>query len=99
MGSVSSSARTIRTETIGKTTVRLLQSPDGYAGVVIHGSKQPPVLHNEDPDVLWRRLLSAAGYDVLNTVSWKPPLDWVLWVPVRVAFAAHFLKFADRIAG
>jgi hypothetical protein len=58
---VSSSARTIRTETIGKTTVRLLQTADGYAGMVIHGAKQSPVLRDDDPDVLWRRLLAEVG--------------------------------------
>lgn len=34
--------------------------------------------------------LAAAGYTVLNTVKWKPPLDPVLWAPVRAAFATHF---------
>lgn len=38
--------------------------------------------------------LSAAGYDVLNTVKWKPPLDPVLWVPVREAFAREFSRLS-----
>lgn len=46
---------------IGKTTVRLLQAPDGYAGVVVHGGKQSPVLRDDDPDVLWRRLQAEVG--------------------------------------
>ena len=34
--------------------------------------------------------LAAAGYTVLNTVNCKWPLDPVLWVPIRAAFATHF---------
>lgn len=34
--------------------------------------------------------LAEAGYEVLNEVRWKPPLDRVLWEPVRDAFADHF---------
>ena len=34
--------------------------------------------------------LSAAGYEVLNQVRWKQPLDRSLWEPVRDAFADHF---------
>jgi hypothetical protein len=42
--------------------------------------------------------LSAAGYDVLNTVSWKPALDPTLWAPVRAAFAAHFPRLTEEVA-
>jgi hypothetical protein len=38
--------------------------------------------------------LAAAGYDVLNSVKWKPPLDPALWAPARAAFAACFPKLA-----
>ena len=34
--------------------------------------------------------LSAAGYNVLNIVHCKKPLDVALWKPVRRAFAMHF---------
>jgi len=34
--------------------------------------------------------LHAAGYDVLNTVACKKPLDRALWRPVRQAFEVHF---------
>lgn len=34
--------------------------------------------------------LQAAGYDVMNEVRWKPPLDDELYASVRVAFAAEF---------
>ncbi len=34
--------------------------------------------------------LVAAGYDVMNEVHWKAPLDQELYEPVRAAFAAEF---------
>jgi hypothetical protein len=34
--------------------------------------------------------LEAAGYDVMNKVKWKPPLDPELYEPVRAAFATEF---------
>jgi hypothetical protein len=36
--------------------------------------------------------LSAAGYTVMNTVNWKPPLDGRLWRNVRSAFSEYFPK-------
>jgi hypothetical protein len=36
--------------------------------------------------------LAVAGYDVVNTVKWKPPLDPALWAPVRAAFAEKFSR-------
>jgi hypothetical protein len=36
--------------------------------------------------------LVAAGYDVLNAVRCKWPLDVAAWAPVREAFAGHFPK-------
>lgn len=34
--------------------------------------------------------LAVAGYDVLNTVKWKHPLDQEDWKPVHAAFSEHF---------
>jgi len=34
--------------------------------------------------------LKAAGYDVMNEVRWKAPLDQELYEPVRAAFAVEF---------
>lgn len=34
--------------------------------------------------------LKAAGYDVLNEVKWKAPLDQELYEPIRAAFAVEF---------
>jgi hypothetical protein len=34
--------------------------------------------------------LEAAGYEVMNEVKWKPPLDPELYEPVRAAFATEF---------
>lgn len=42
--------------------------------------------------------LAAAGYDVLNTVKWKPPLDAGLWAPVRAAFAEAFPRLKQPLA-
>ena len=36
--------------------------------------------------------LTDAGYDVLNAVKWKHPLDEERWKPVRTAFSEHFPK-------
>ena len=38
--------------------------------------------------------LSAAGYEVLNTVHCKKPLDQALWAPVRNAFAEYFPRLS-----
>jgi hypothetical protein len=42
--------------------------------------------------------LAQAGYDVLNAVSWKHPLDITLWKPVVEVFAKHFPKLASHSA-
>jgi hypothetical protein len=34
--------------------------------------------------------LRDAGYDVMNTVRWKPALDPELYAPIRAAFTAEF---------
>ena len=40
--------------------------------------------------------LSDAGYDVLNTVIWKHPLNERLWRSVRTAFAEHFPELSSE---
>ena len=39
--------------------------------------------------------LQGAGYDVLNKVYCKRPLDSGLWNEVREAFATHFCKLVN----
>lgn len=39
--------------------------------------------------------LSAAGYNVLNKVHSRKPLDVAIWTPVRQAFAKHFERLGD----
>ena len=38
--------------------------------------------------------LGTSGYQVLNTVRCRKPLDGTLWALVRDAFAAHFPRLA-----
>lgn len=52
--------KTIRTETVGKLTLRLLQTGDGYVGAII-GGKAVPHLHGDDPDQLWAKLRAEVG--------------------------------------
>ena len=40
--------------------------------------------------------LSNAGYNVLNVVHCKKPLDIVLWKDVRSAFANHFERLGNE---
>ncbi|MCR6659656.1 MAG: hypothetical protein NVV72_10040 [Asticcacaulis sp.] len=40
--------------------------------------------------------LRDAGYDVMNTVSWKHGYDPDVWAMVRSAFTAHFPKLAGQ---
>jgi hypothetical protein len=40
--------------------------------------------------------LKAAGYDVMNSVTWKPPLDAELYDLVRTAFEADFPALAGN---
>ncbi|WP_417693431.1 hypothetical protein [Roseibium sp.] len=44
--------------------------------------------------------LSAAGYEMMNTVHWKPTILDAEWQPIRDAFAEKFpkLKQAPRLA-
>ena len=43
--------------------------------------------------------LHASGYQVLNIVHSKKPVDAALWADVRDAFAGHFPKLADLDEG
>ncbi len=36
--------------------------------------------------------LKSSGYNVLNEVKARNPLDQQLWASVRIAFAGHFLR-------
>lgn len=42
------------------------------------------------------RALRKAGYNVLNTVKWKPEGDQVRWHEILAAFAEHFPKLAQH---
>lgn len=42
--------------------------------------------------------MTAAGYEVINTVHCRKPLDEVLFARVRAAFAAHFPALWQRAA-
>ncbi|MFI8683027.1 hypothetical protein ACIGFJ_11750 [Brevundimonas diminuta] len=58
---MATSLKTIRTEQVGKTTVRLLQGADGYVGAVIPAGGKPVQFEGEDQDDLWRKLLAEVG--------------------------------------
>lgn len=46
-----------------------------------------------------RDALDASGYQVLNIVHSKKPVDAALWADVRDAFTGHFPKLADLDEG
>lgn len=48
--------KTLREETYGKATLRLLQTKDGYVGVAHAPGVDPTPIPGEDPDVLWAAL-------------------------------------------
>lgn len=52
--------KTIRTEQIGKITLRLVQTEDGYVGAVIGGAPLPHV-HGDDPEQVWKKLRAEVG--------------------------------------
>lgn len=52
--------KTIRTEQVGKVTLRLLKSDEGYVAAII-GGKPIPHLHGDDPDELWAKLRAEVG--------------------------------------
>ncbi len=52
--------KTLRTEQVGKLTLRLLQTDDGYLGAII-GGKAVPHLHGHDPEQLWAKLRAEVG--------------------------------------
>lgn len=49
--------KTIREETIGKATVRLVEMSDGYGGLVIAKGISPTPIRGTDPDEVWSALL------------------------------------------
>jgi hypothetical protein len=53
--------QSIRTEQVGNSTVRLLKTQDGYAGVVLHPQGGRASFEGDDPDALWRRMLGEVG--------------------------------------
>ena len=69
-----------------------------YGPLFPEAQDQP--VHNEQRDkvaALERELaetLTCVGYNVLNKVSSKKPLDSDLWVQVRKAFLVHFPEMA-----
>ena len=63
--------KTLREEAFGKATVRLVQAPAGYAGIVIRDGVASKPLHGDDATALWLELIedldrssvSYFGYD------------------------------------
>ncbi|TIQ33098.1 MAG: hypothetical protein E5X48_25155 [Mesorhizobium sp.] len=63
--------KTIREATVGKATLRLVQTQKGYSGVVFLGGKRKALEEGDDADDVWRRIHDAAvrsnphffGYD------------------------------------
>lgn len=53
--------KTIREETFGKVTLRLLEMKDGYAALAFSADKQTPPIQGKDPEELWAQLLKDAG--------------------------------------
>ena len=49
--------KTVREETFGKATVRLVKAPAGYAGVVIRDGVTSKPLHGDDATALWLELI------------------------------------------
>ncbi len=53
--------KTIREEVVGKSTVRLVQAGEGYAGVVVGPKITTAPLRGDDPEALWIKLLAEVG--------------------------------------
>jgi hypothetical protein len=53
--------KTIREDVVGNTTVQLLETANGYVGIVNGPTKQTAPLHGDDPELLWRKLLAEVG--------------------------------------
>ncbi len=53
--------RTIRTDTIGKHTLRLVAVGKTFAGLLITAGKQKERIDGEDPDAVWRELKALVG--------------------------------------
>ncbi len=53
--------KTLRETTLGQATVRLVETKDGYAGIVIPAKGQTSTIHGDDADDVWRRLCDEAA--------------------------------------
>jgi len=53
--------RTIRTDTIGKHTLRLVAVGKTFAGLLITAGKQKARIDGEDPDDIWGELKALVG--------------------------------------
>lgn len=53
--------KTIRSDQVGKTTLRLVQVNDGYVGLVLAGGTKRAELRGADPDQLWADLRQEVG--------------------------------------
>lgn len=85
---MATSLKTIRSEQVGKTTVRLLQGDGGYVGAVIPAGGKPAQYEGDDPDALWRKLLAEVG---------RAHPDYFGFEGARSRFLRYFPKgFADE---
>ena len=48
--------KTIREAKVGKATVRLVQTPKGYSGIVLLDGKRKALEDGDDADDVWRRI-------------------------------------------
>lgn len=53
--------KTIREAKVGKSTLRLVQTPKGYSGIVIVDGKRMALEEGDDADDVWRRIHDAAA--------------------------------------
>lgn len=53
--------KTIKSETIGKATLRLVETGKGYTGIVISGGKTQSQIEGADPQDVWQQLRGEVG--------------------------------------
>ncbi|OPH83132.1 hypothetical protein [Nitrobacter vulgaris] len=53
--------KTIREAKVGKATVRLVQTPNGYSGLVLLDGRRQALEEGDDADDVWRRIHDAAA--------------------------------------
>ena len=69
--------KTLKETTLGQATVRLVETKDGYAGIVIGGNGKTATIHGEDRDDLWRRLCDeAAKINIRSSNGKTQAVDW-----------------------